>query len=84
MEGDENYSGGGKIEFTGDKIKYIYYIREENEREREWLEGLIPGTEVEIIVDSHMCDYAESKCEKVSDYEIGYSNMEDEIDKYIY
>ncbi len=84
MEGDENYSGGGKIEFTGDKIKYIYYIREENEREREWLEGLIPGAEVEIIVDSQMCDYAESKCEKISDYEIGYSNIEDEIDKYIY
>ena len=84
MEGDENYSGGGKIEFKGDKIKYIYYIREENEREREWLEGLIPGAEVEIIVDSQMCDYAESKCEKISDYEIGYSNIEDEIDKYIY
>ena len=28
MEDDEEYTGGGKIEFNVDKIKYIYYIKE--------------------------------------------------------
>ena len=84
MEEDEEYSGGGKIEFKEDKIKYIYYVREENEKERKWLEGLIPGAEVEIIVDKEMCEYAEKECVKRSKYVGGDARKIEDIDAYIY
>ena len=78
MEGEEKYSGGGKIEFKNEKIKYIYYVREENEKERKWLENLIPGADVEVVVDKEMCEYAEKECEKYSEYGVW------DIDAYIY
>ena len=84
MEDDEEYTGGGKIEFKGDKIKYIYYIREENEKERKWLESLIPGADVEIIVDTEMCEYAEKEGEKISEYIGGNSKKVEDIEAYIY
>ena len=84
MEDDEEYSGGGKIEFNGDKIKYIYYIKEENEKERKWLEGLIPGADVEIIVDEEMCEYAEKECEERCKYKVGDAGVVEDIDAYIY
>ena len=84
MEDDEEYTGGGKIEFKGDKIKYIYYIREENEKERKWLESLIPGADVEIIVDKEMCEYAEKECEVGCKYEVGDARFIEDIDAYIY
>ena len=84
MEDDEEYRGGGKIEFKGDKIKYIYYIREENEKERKWLEGLIPGADVEIIVDKEMCEYAEKECEERCKYKVGDAGVIEDIDAYIY
>ena len=84
MEDDEKYSGGGRIEFKGDKIKYIYYIREENEKERKWLESLIPGAEIEIIVDKEMCEYAEKECEVGCKYEVGDARFTEDIDAYIY
>ena len=84
MEDDEKYSGGGKIEFNGDKIKYIYYIKEENEKERKWLEGLIPGADVEIIVDEEMCEYAEKECEERCKYKVGDAGVVEDIDAYIY
>jgi hypothetical protein len=84
MEADEKYSGGGRIEFKGDKIKYIYYIREENEKERKWLESLIPGADVEIIVDKKMCEYAEKECEEGCKYEVGDARFIEDIDAYIY
>ena len=84
MENDEKYSGGGRIEFKGDKIKYIYYIREENEKERKWLESLIPGADVEIIVDKKMCEYAEKECEEGCKYEVGDARFIEDIDAYIY
>ena len=84
MEDDEKYSGGGRIEFKGDKIKYIYYIREENEKERKWLESLIPGADVEIIVDKKMCEYAEKECEEGCKYEVGDARFIEDIDAYIY
>ena len=84
MENDEKYSGGGRIEFKGDKIKYIYYIREENEKERKWLESLIPGADVEIIVDKKMCEYAEKEGEEGCKYEVGDAGVVEDIDAYIY
>ena len=84
MEDDEKYSGGGKIEFNGDKIKYIYYIKEENEKERKWLESLIPGADVEIIVDKKMCEYAEKEGEEGCKYEVGDARFIEDIDAYIY
>ena len=84
MEDDEEYRGGGKIEFKEDKIKYIYYIREENEKERKWLESLIPGADVEIIVDTEMCEYAEKEGEKISEYIGGNSKKVEDIEAYIY
>ena len=84
MEDDEEYRGGGRIEFKGDKIKYIYYIREENEKERKWLEGLIPGADVEIIVDEEMCEYAEKESEKISEYIGGDSKKVEDIEARIY
>ena len=84
MEDDEEYRGGGKIEFKGDKIKYIYYIREENEKERKWLEGLIPGADVEIIIDAEMCEYAEKESEKISEYIGGDSKKVEDIEARIY
>ncbi len=84
MEDDEKYSGGGKIEFKEDKIKYIYYIREENEKERKWLESLIPGADVEIIVDEEMCEYAKKECEKRSQYVGGDARKIEDIKAYIY
>ena len=84
MEDDEEYRGGGRIEFKGDKIKYIYYIREENEKERKWLESLIPGADVEIIVDKKMCEYAEKEGEEGCKYEVGDARFIEDIDAYIY
>ena len=84
MEDDEEYSGGGKIEFNGDKIKYIYYMKEKNEKERKWLESLIPGADVEIIVDTEMCEYAEKEGEKISEYIGGNSKKVEDIEAYIY
>ena len=84
MEDDEKYSGGGRIEFKEDKIKYIYYIREENEKERKWLESLIPGADIEIIVDKEMCEYAEKECEVGCKYEVGDARFTEDIDAYIY
>lgn len=84
MEYDEEYSGGGKIEFKEDEIKYIYYIREENEKERKWLESLIPGAEVEIIVDKKMCEYAEKECEKRGKYTGGDVRNVEDIETCIY
>ena len=84
MEDDEEYRGGGKIEFKEDKIKYIYYIREENEKERKWLESLIPGGEIEIVVDREMCEYAEKEREKRGKYTVGDSRVIEDIDAYIY
>ena len=84
MEDDEEYSGGGKIEFNGDKIKYIYYIKEENEKERKWLESLIPGAEIEIVVDKEMCEYAEKERKKRGKYAVGDSRVIEDIDAYIY
>ena len=84
MEDDEEYSGGGKIEFNGDKIKYIYYIKEENEKERKWLESLIPGAEIEIIVDKKMCEYAEKEGEEGCKYEVGDARVIEDIEAYIY
>ena len=84
MEDDEEYSGGGKIEFNGDKIKYIYYIKEENEKERKWLENLIPGAEIEIVVDKEMCEYAEKERKKRGKYTVGDSRVIEDIDAYIY
>ena len=84
MEDDEEYRGGGRIEFKGDKIKYIYYIREENEKERKWLESLIPGADVEIIVDKEMCEYAEKEGEKISEYIGGDSKKVEDIEARIY
>ena len=84
MEGEEKYSGGGKIEFKNEKIKYIYYVREENEKERKWLESLIPGADVEIVVDKEMCEYAEKECEKYSEYGVWDIGTKENIDKYIY
>ena len=84
MEDDEEYTGGGKIEFNGDKIKYIYYIKEENEKERKWLENLIPGAEIEIVVDKEMCEYAEKERKKRGKYTVGDSRVIEDIDAYIY
>ena len=84
MEDDEEYSGGGKIEFNGDKIKYIYYIKEENEKERKWLESLIPGADIEIIVDKEMCEYAEKEGEEGCKYEVGDARFTEDIEAYIY
>ena len=84
MEDGEEYSGGGKIEFNGDKIKYIYYMKEKNEKERKWLESLIPGADVEIIVDEGMCEYAKKECEKRSQYVGGDARKIEDIDAYIY
>ena len=84
MEDDEKYSGGGRIEFKEDKIKYIYYIREENEKERKWLESLIPGAEIEIIVDKEMCEYAEKEGEEGCKYEVGDARFTEDIEAYIY
>ena len=84
MEGEEKYSGGGKIEFKNEKIKYIYYVREENEQERKWLENLIPGVDVEVLVDKEMCEYAEKECEKYSEYGVWGIGTKENIDKYIY
>ena len=84
MEGEEKYSGGGKIEFKNEKIKYIYYVREENEKERKWLENLIPGADVEVVVDKEMCEYAEKECEKYSEYGVWDIGTKENIDKYIY
>ncbi len=84
MEDDEEYSGGGKIEFNGDKIKYIYYMKEKNEKERKWLESLIPGADVEIIVDKEMCEYAEKECVKRSKYVGGDARKIEDIEAYIY
>ncbi len=83
-ETDEEYTGGGRIEFKRDKIKYIYYIREENEKERKWLEGLIPGADVEIIVDKEMCEYAEKEGEEGCKYEVGDARVIEDIEAYIY
>ena len=84
MEDGEEYSGGGKIEFNGDKIKYIYYMKEKNEKERKWLESLIPGADVEIIVDEEMCEYAKKECEKRSQYVGGDARKIEDIEAYIY
>ncbi len=84
MEGEEKYSGGGKIEFKNEKIKYIYYVREENEKEIKWLENLIPGADVEVVVDKEMCEYAEKECEKYSEYGVWDIGTKENIDKYIY
>ena len=84
MEGEEKYSGGGKIEFKNEKIKYIYYVREENEKERKWLKNLIPGADVEVVVDKEMCEYAEKECEKYSEYGVWDIGTKENIDKYIY
>ena len=84
MEGEEKYSGGGKIEFKNEKIKYIYYVREENEEEIKWLENLIPGADVEVVVDKEMCEYAEKECEKYSEYGVWDIGTKENIDKYIY
>ena len=84
MEGEEKYSGGGKIEFKNEKIKYIYYVREENEEEIKWLENLIPGADVEVVVDKEMCEYAEKECEKYSEYGVWDISTKANIDKYIY
>ena len=84
MEDGEEYSGGGKIEFNGDKIKYIYYMKEKNEKERKWLESLIPGADVEIIVDKEMCEYAEKEGEKISEYIGGDSKKVEDIEARIY
>ena len=84
MEDGEEYSGGGKIEFNGDKIKYIYYMKEKNEKERKWLESLIPGADVEIIVDKEMCEYAEKECEERCKYKVGDAGVIEDIDAYIY
>ncbi len=72
MEDDEEYRGGGKIEF------------EENEKERKWLEGLIPGADIEIIVDKEMCEYAEKEGEKISEYIGGDSKKVEDIEARIY
>ena len=72
MEDDEEYRGGGKIEF------------EENEKERKWLEGLIPGADIEIIVDKEMCEYAEKECEERCKYKVGDAGVIEDIDAYIY
>ena len=84
MEDGEEYSGGGKIEFNGDKIKYIYYMKEKNEKERKWLESLIPGADVEIIVDEEMCEYAKKECEKRSQYVGGDARKIEDMEAYIY
>ena len=81
---DIKYKGGGKIEFEGEKIKYIYYTRKEDVGAKEWLKNLMPDENIEIVEDNEMCDFIAERCEERSKYKAGDIESEEEIDKYVY
>ena len=79
------YKGGGKIEFENEKIKYIFYISEDNEAEKEWLENILTDeNNIEIIEDNQKSEFAIQKCGNKNIYDAGDSNLSEDIDKYIY
>ena len=45
---------------------------------------MIPGADVEIIVDKEMCEYAEKECEERCKYKVGDAGVIEDIDAYIY
>ena len=81
---DEEYTGGGKVEFKGEKIKFTYYIYEGDKEAKEWLQNLLKDESIEIIEDSEICEYIKQEGEKRSDYTVGDSNSVEDIDAYIY
>ena len=83
-ETKDKYKGGGKIEFEGDKIKFIYYVCSEDKGAKAWLENLIPDENKEIIEDTEKCNAIIQKCEEKSKYEGGDSNSIEDVNKYIY
>ena len=78
------YNGGGKIEFDGEKIKYIFYVSEGNKIQKEWLENILNDENIEIIEDSQKNEFAIQKCDDKNIYDTGDSNLNEDIDKYIY
>ena len=78
------YNGGGKIEFDGEKIKYIFYVSEGNKIQKEWLENIVTDENIEIIEDSQKNEFAIQKCDDKNIYDAGDSNLNEDIDKYIY
>ena len=78
------YNGGGKIEFDGEKIKYIFYVSEGNKIQKEWLENILNDENIEIIEDSQKNEFAIQKCNDKNIYDTGDSNLNEDIDKYIY
>ena len=81
---DEEYTGGGKVEFEGEKIKFTYYIYEGDKEAKEWLQNLLKDESIEIIEDSEICECIKQEGEKRSDYTVGDSNSVEDIDAYIY
>ena len=81
---DEEYTGGGKVEFEGEKIKFTYYTYEGDKEAKEWLQNLLKDENIEIIEDSEICEYIKQEGEKRSDYTVGDSNSVEDIDAYIY
>ena len=78
------HSGGGKMEFENEKIKYIFYIYENDEGVQEWLKNLMQNENIEIIENNEMCDLMSERYYEKLKYGAGDSNLNEDIDKYIY
>ena len=81
---DVEYQGGGKIEFEGEKIKFIYYIWAGDMEAKEWLQNYMQDENVEIIEDSEMCNFITQKSKEKYIYDVGNGNVVEDIDAYIY
>ena len=84
LDNDVEYQGGGKIEFEGEKIKFIYYIWAGDMEAKEWLQNYIQDENVEIIEDSEMCNFITQKSKEKYIYDVGNGNVVEDIDAYIY
>jgi len=84
LENDIKYKGGGKIEFDGEKIKFIYYTSDGDIEAKKWLEALMQNMNIEVIEDSKMNVLCIQKCDDRNKYDAGDSNSVEDIDAYIY
>lgn len=84
LENDIKYKGGGKIEFDGEKIKFIYYTSNGDIEAKKWLEALMQNMNIEVIEDSKMNVLCIQKCDDRNKYDAGDSNLLEDIDAYIY
>ena len=84
LENGIKYKGGGKIEFDGEKIKFIYYTSDGDIEAKKWLEALMQNMNIEVIEDSKMNVLCIQKCDDRNKYDAGDSNLLEDIDAYIY